>query len=406
LRFLVFPSPRAGWRRPAEIVKFFHARKDPAEADSVRLKTVRIRHFRNLAVQELEVPPEGVAIVGENAQGKTNFLESIYYLETFRSFRGARDEEALAFGEDVFRVGAALQDDRGVVELSAAFQRQGKRKKVTVNGNEPDRFADAVGRVAAVVFSPADVSVVSEGPGERRRYLDILLSLNVAGYLVALQRFRQVLAQRNASLREGRTRAEVEAWNGALIESGAAVMQKRLHWVSDYCGAFSLCHEAVSGGQRARLGYEPSVRLHGASSAEDLQQAYQEALADSAHQERRLGVTAVGPHRDELAVHAEEGEEEWLDVRRFGSGGQRRTAAFALRIVEAQTIRAARRTEPLVLLDDLFAELDAGRSERVLEYIERQESGQVILTAPKESDIRFRSGSLPRWCIRKGRLSA
>jgi DNA replication and repair protein RecF len=367
------------------------------------LSSVRIRHFRNLATQELEMPFGGVAIIGENAQGKTNFLESIYYLETFRSFRGARDEDVLTFGEDVFRVAATLCDEQGPTELAAAFQREGKRKKVTVNGREPERLADAVGRVAAVVFSPSDVSIVSEGPAERRRYLDILLSLNASGYLPALQRFRQALAQRNACLKEGRARAQVEAWNAPLIASGADVMLARSAWVSEHAASFSLCHETVSGGQRARLEYEPGVPLDGPKTGEDVRCAYADALAASASQERRLGVTVVGPHRDELSIHLQEGD-GWLDVRRYGSGGQRRTAAFALRIVEAQTIRESRGRDPLVLLDDLFAELDGGRSERVLDFIERQEPGQVILTAPRESDVRFRGASLPRWFMREGRV--
>jgi DNA replication and repair protein RecF len=366
---------------------------------------MRIRHFRNLVEQELEVPREGVAIVGENAQGKTNFLEAIYYLETFRSFRGARDEEVVAFGQDVFRVAATLEGERATTELSAAFQRRGKRKKVTVDAAEPDRLGDAVGQVAAVVFSPADVSIVSEGPGERRRFLDILLSLNVPGYLAALQRFRHVLAQRNASLKDGRPQGEIDVWTGPLVEVGSHVTSMRRAWVCEYAGAFSDCHAAIAGGQAARLEYEPSVPLADAGSETEVQDAYRGALAEATLKDRRLGATSAGPHRDELAVRIQEGD-GWLDVRRFGSGGQRRTAAFALRIVEAQTIRAARGTEPLVLLDDLFAELDEARSERVLDFIERQEPGQVILTAPKESDVRFRRGSLPRWRIREGRLFA
>jgi DNA replication and repair protein RecF len=391
------------WRRPPKAAKFSHAEKAVSLAGSVRLKSVRIRHFRNLAAQELEVPPEGVAIIGENAQGKTNFLEAVYYLETFRSFRGAHDEEVLAFGADVFRVSGTLEGEGGSTEVAAAFQRAGKRKKVTVGGAESDRLGDSVGRVAAVVFSPSDVSIVSDGPSERRRFLDILLSLNEPGYLTALQRFRHALAQRNACLKDGRSRAEVEAWNNALIAGAAEVMIGRQRWTADWQDAFSRCHEAVTAGQRARLDYEPSVDLGDARSMDDVGAAYAEGLAQSASRERRMGVTVVGPHRDELQVRIADGD-GWLDLRRFGSGGQRRTAAFALRIVEAQTIRAARGREPLVLLDDLFAELDAARSERVLDFIEQQEAGQVILTAPKESDVRFRKGSLPRWCIKDGRL--
>jgi DNA replication and repair protein RecF len=141
----------------------------------VHLSELQLRHFRNLAEQQLDLPAEGVAIVGENAQGKTNLLEAIYYLETFRSFRGTRDDRLVAFGMDVFRVVGALEGDEGAesVKVTAAFQLQGKRKKVTVDGLEPERLGDGLGRLAAVVFSPADVGLVSDGPGTRRRFLDI-----------------------------------------------------------------------------------------------------------------------------------------------------------------------------------------------------------------------------------------
>jgi DNA replication and repair protein RecF len=367
---------------------------------------MQIRNFRNLSAQELEIPPEGVAIIGENAQGKSNFLESVYYLETFRSFRSARDEEVLAFGEDVFRVAANLEGDAGrSTQLSAAYQRSGKRKKVTVDGAEPERLGDAVGKMAAVVFSPGDVAVISEGPQERRRFLDVVLSLNVPGYLGALQRFRHSLAQRNASLKEDRPRAEVQAWDGSLTAAGAEVMHARRGWVTEQSAAFSGCHEAVTGGQQAELSYQPDVPLEGAATVADMTEAYRTALDATANQERRLRVTLAGPHRDDVSVRIREGD-DWLDLRRFGSGGQRRTAALALRIVESQTIRAARGRTPLVLLDDVFAELDPTRSERVLDLLEREETGQVILTAPKEGDVRLHRDRLPRWSIRSGRIVA
>jgi DNA replication and repair protein RecF len=371
----------------------------------LRLTRLRIRHFRNLGVQDLELPPEGVALVGDNAQGKSNLLEAIYYLETFRSFRGARDDQLLAFGADVFRVEAGVEgeDDGLPSTVAAAFQKKGRRKKVTVDGAEPDRIADALGRLGAVVFSPADVAVVNEGPGERRRFLDIVLSLAEPGYLEALQRFRQVLSQRNASLKDDRPGAVVRAWDGVLVKAGARIMAARARWVEARSAAFTRYYETVSGGRPAAVRYRPNVRLDGDPSEDGAAGAYERALAESAETERRTRTTMVGPQRDEMVVSLE-GEEQTLDVRDYGSGGQRRTAALALRLVEADTIRDRGRGRPLVLLDDVFAELDAARSERVLELLDRDETGQVILTAPKESDVRLRSASLRRWRIEGGRI--
>lgn len=373
----------------------------------MRLKRLTLRHFRNLGAQDLELPPEGVAIIGNNAQGKSNLLEAIYYLETFRSFRGARDEQLLAFGEGVFRVAGALESQEEgarALQVAAAFEKKGKRKKVSVDGVEPERVSDGLGRLAAVIFSPSDVELVSGGPGERRRYLDIVLSLSDPEYLHALQEFRRVLARRNASLKDGLPAAVVMAWDQGLIRSGSVVMKTRLDWIEARCGAFREYYSAVSGGLGARMAYRSNVTLKPGATLDDVTEAFREALAGAAERERRTGTTVVGPHRDELVLRLED-EGDDLDLRDYGSGGQRRTAALALRLVEARTIREVRGQEPLILLDDVFAELDARRSERILDLMEREETGQVVLTAPKESDVRIRRDALPRWRIEAGRIS-
>lgn len=388
------------------------------------LSRLKIRHFRNLGIQDLRFPSEGAAILGENAQGKSNLLEAIYYLETFRSFRGARDDQLLAFGEDVFRVAGTLEsseapdgapsadcggsgDGESGMEVAAAFQGRGRKKKVTVGGVESERIGDALGRLAAVVFSPSDVEIVTGGPGERRRFLDIVLSLNASGYLEALQRFRQILSQRNAALREEQPPEAVRVWDDGLVRSGARVVSERGRWISEWAGAFSDYYRSVSGGAAARMEYRPDIALEEAEAAVDeatVAEAYCRALAGSAERERRQGYTVVGPHRDEVAFAVCEGG-DGLDVRDFGSGGQRRTTALALRLVEADTVRRAREQEPVILLDDVFAELDEGRGRRILELIEEEEPGQVILTAPKESDVRLRRDVLPRWRIENGKVT-
>ncbi len=378
----------------------------------MRLSGLQLRHFRNLGDQELRIPAEGVAVIGRNAQGKSNLLEAIYYLETFRSFRRVPDEQLIAFGEDSFRLVACLVGCSGDVsggqgdeiEVAAAYQRAGKRKKVSVEGVEPERLGDAVGRLSAVIFSPLDVGVVSDGPGLRRRFVDIVLSLNVPGYLDALQRFRHTLAQRNASLRKESPPDVVRAWDGVLVESGSRVMLERLSWAERWAEAFTRYYQTVSGEEAAHLSYDPAFAIDRADLGR-VEELYRQALDESARREARVHATVVGPHRDDLRISLAE-EDEHRDLREFGSGGQRRTAALALRLVEAATIRAARGFEPLLLLDDTFAELDEGRSERVLALIEQEEPGQVILTAPKESDVKVRRDALPRWTIDAGCIQA
>jgi DNA replication and repair protein RecF len=397
-----------GWSEALCIVSFNHAPKESTDSVRVRLKGLSLRGFRNLEQHDLEIPREGAALVGNNAQGKSSFLEAIYYLETFRSFRGARDDQLVAFDQDVFRVSGTVESGAevgGINTITAAFAREGKRKKVTIDGEEPQRLGDAIGRLAAVIFSPADIELVSGGPSERRRFLDIVLSLNEPGYLTALQEYRQVLSRRNAALKAHQPRAAVIAWNAGLVRSGARVIAARLAWVEESRPSFGACYAAISGEGSASMTYRSSVALDGACSEEEIEVAFRRALDESAERESRNATTVVGPHRDEVRLRLS-GSGNGLDLRAYGSGGQRRTAALSLRLVEAHTIRTRRDTEPLMLLDDVFAELDAGRSERVLELMDSADVGQVVLTAPKESDVRVRKDVLPRWRIEAGRIES
>lgn len=370
----------------------------------MRLQSLSLQNFRNLAAQRLEIPPEGVAIIGPNAQGKTNLLEAIYYLETLRSFRGAPDQQLVQFGTDHFRVAAELADVEPphASEVAAAFDKAQKRKRVHLDGVAVDRVGDGLGHLAAVVFAPADVELINAGPVERRRHLDVLLSLNHPGYLGSAQRFRHALAQRNAALRGGASNGVVDAWNLPLVQHGAELIEARDAWVTRWSERFSALYVLISGGERASMAYRPQV---GRASGEPWEEAFHRQMLAAHERDRRMGNTGTGPHRDDLrfALETDGGN---AAVRDFGSGGQRRTAALALRLVEAETIRAARGRDPVVLLDDVFAELDGARSERVLELLDRDWTGQVILTAPKESDVRLRQGSLPRWSVDRGVIRA
>lgn len=374
----------------------------------MRLTALALRHFRNLGVQDLELPAEGVALIGDNAQGKSNFLEAIYYLETFRSFRGARDEQLVGFGQDVFRVvgrGTCGEGQGGEIEVAAAFERRGKRKKVSVDGREAERLGDGLGRLSAVIFSPADIELVSGGPKDRRRFLDIVLSLSEPGYLSALQDYRRVLASRNASLKDGHPASVVTAWDDGLTAAGAQVIQARRDWLEGGAASFAGYYAAVSDGAKATMTYRSSIDLSDTSGAGDVRLAFREALVHTTDRDRRFGTTSVGPHRDDVRLRVD-GPRDGLDLRDYGSGGQRRTAALALRLLEARTIRERRGSSPLILLDDVFAELDEGRSERVLQLMDAEETGQVLLTAPRESDVRLRRDTLDRWRISAGVISS
>jgi DNA replication and repair protein RecF len=379
-------------------------------------RELRLRDFRNFVELELELPPEGVALIGNNGEGKTNLVEALYYLEIFRSFRGAPDDQLVRRGAEAFHLrgrfgvtvspagAAAPADSTATHELTAAYERRSHRKRVTVDGAEPPRISDALGTFGAVVFSPSDMGIVTGSPGERRRFLDIVLSLNAPGYLNALQRYRQVLKQRNTLLRDGAAPPLLAAWDEGLVEWGSRIIAARWDWVAARGPGFTRRYATIAGGTTGRMIYQPSVPLPPGgeqASSEEIGDAFRAELARFGRRERDRALTLAGPHRDELRFVMGEND---VDLRDFGSGGQQRTAAIALRMVEAETVREARGQEPITLLDDIFAELDPDRSRRILELLEAEERGQVILTAPKASDLELRRGALPHWRLEGGRI--
>jgi len=365
----------------------------------VHLAELRLRDFRNFTEQRISLPPGGVAIIGDNGQGKSNLLEAIYYLEVFRSFRGAPDDQLVRFGTDVFRLDAWLEGEAGQVGIGVGYDRRG-RKKVTLDGLEADRLSDQVGRTGAVIFSPADLEIVSGPPGARRRFLDIVLSLSAPGYLGALQRYRQTLSQRNALLRRGASAIAVSAWDAGLVREGARLLMARQEWVRERASGFADNYAQVAGGESGEMRYRSAIPLEEGVEEASVCAAFTEALAERREAEARRQTTVVGPHRDDLALSF-----EGRELRAYGSGGQRRTAAIALRMVEAETVRERRGMEPIFLLDDVFAELDPRRAERILAWVDTESRGQVIVTAPKPTDVGLRGDSLPRFRITAGVVS-
>jgi DNA replication and repair protein RecF len=378
-------------------------------------RKLRLRDYRNFETLDLELPAAGVAVIGDNGSGKTNLLESIYYLEIFRSFRGSGDEQLVRAGAVAFHIRGWFEDGMTgrSVEVTAAYEPGSRTKRVTVDGVEPDRIGDAIGHARAVIFSPSDLSLVTGSPAERRRFLDIVLSVNVPGYLGALQTYRQTLKQRNAMLRDGAAPELIEAFDPAFIESGARIVHERARWIDRHADGFSRRYASIGDGAGASIAYRPGLRIdHDAAlDPERSRETIAAEIERVAQRERDRGMSVIGPHRDDISiVKSMDGHD--VGLRDLGSGGQMRTAAVALRLIEAESARLANGSEPIVLLDDVFAELDAGRSVRLLETLEAEGHGQVILTAPKDSDVKLGAvqgaesiARLPRLGIRAGRIT-
>jgi DNA replication and repair protein RecF len=348
----------------------------------IKLNRIAIRDFRNLERVDVELPPEGAVLVGDNGHGKTNFLEAIYYLQIMRSIRDARDQDLTRFDTTGFHIAAHAHTPEGR-DISVGFDKNAKRKKVMHDGTEIRRLSDALGALPSVMFSPRDLELVSGSPTERRRYLDLVLALTDRKYLHALQKYRANLARRNAALKNATRRGsadneqQVAVWEPALAEHGSVLIEARARWVRESAADFSNLVQRMGEKGKSAMRYVSPF-----AESEARQDVLLAAFEEKRALDLRRGITHVGPHRDDLELTL-----DGRDLRLFGSAGQQRSAAIALRLLEAATLRDHSGAEPLLLLDDPFAELDIRRAARILIMLEERGLGQTILVVPREADI-------------------
>ena len=352
----------------------------------MRLRNLIARGYRNLADLERETPPRGVVLLGANAQGKTNLLEAIYYPVLFRSFRGAPDQQ-VSGGSLGFHVEAQLEGSSG---QAVAVTYQARKKRITVDGEEIGRLADAAGTWLAVAFLPSDLGLASGPAAVRRQYLDRLLSLASKRYLLALSRYRGALAQRNSALRQGRSDL-AQAFDGPLSAAGAELIRARVEFAKWAEPQFTAEFDCLGERGTARLEYRCRSELA-------QQEAWSELLAASLADDRARGMTTVGPHRDDLILEIGN-----RGLRDYGSTGQQRSAAVALKLIEITALREARGTEPGLLLDDVFAELDRDRQIRLARRLMGPEDRQVFVTSPRADELPPNL-ELPVWMVENGRI--
>jgi DNA replication and repair protein RecF len=356
----------------------------------VRLERLVARGFRNLADLDTELPEAGAALLGRNGQGKTNLLEAIYYPVLFRSVRGATDQDIIAFGGPGFHIEVHLSEDAERHCVAATCQAPGRRKRILLDGEEVPRVTDGVGAWVAVAFLPSDVALASGPAVERRQFLDRMLALADRRYLRALSRFRAALAQRNSALRQHRPDV-ARAFDGPLGTAGAEVMRMRLEWAGVAEAQFAEEFEALGERSAVRLSYRGRPELADA-------EAWASALAEARGRDQARGMTTVGPHRDDVVL-----EIDGRPLRGFGSTGQQRSAAIALKLIEIATLRRTRGLEPALLLDDVFAELDGERQTRLARRLLAPGLRQVFVTAPRRDELP-ESLELPIWQVEEGRL--
>ena len=355
----------------------------------MHLANLRLRDFRNYARLDAEFQPGFHLLLGGNAQGKTNVLEAIYLLATLRSFRGVGSAQMVRHEQkSYFAGGTAVGQGEHEIKLYWSL----RERKLTLDGQPVRKLAEFFGVLRAVVFCTEDLLLI-KGPGRiRRRFLDLLLAQTHATYLPILQRYTQALRARNALLkRSALDEAALESFSVELVELGNQIIQLRRELAPRLSPLARLAYRRISdAAEDLRIEYQPNVK-------KDLTVE----LAQSRSRERTFRSTLIGPHRDEVQLLLND-----RPAAQFGSEGQKRTLAVALKIAQAEYLTGLHGSPPILLIDDVMGELDLRRRSAFLPLLTqtRQAHGQVFMTCTEENWPRELGNDLQRWEVMSGTL--
>jgi DNA replication and repair protein RecF len=328
-----------------------------------------LRDFRTYAAAEMQLGPGLTVVSGRNGVGKTNLLEAIYFACTGRSCRTANERECVRFGAQLARLELRCEDGVQQHELSVGFQ-PGEPKRLRVDGAPVERLTESASRPLVSVFLPDRLELVTGAPALRRSHLDQVVAALRPARAASRLAYAAALGQRNAlvaAIRAGRARrGSMPAWDAELARHGIALMSDRAAVVEELRPRFAQ-HAAGLG-----LSGEPDV-LYRPRSKATTAEALASELAERLESDIERGFTGHGPHRDELVLQRDDRE-----LRAYGSRGQQRLGLLALLLAERETLTASRGATPLMLLDDVMSELDAGRRARLVEML--REGGQSVIT--------------------------
>ena len=362
----------------------------------MHLKSIHIYRFRNYTEQQIEFSPETNLITGDNGQGKTNLLEAIHYCCLGHSPRTRKDKDLIRWeAEDfILRIEGVSRDGR-LHTQSVLFKADGT-KEIRKQGEASKRLSDLIGSFSVVFFSPSDLDLVNGSPGSRRKFLDALMCQHSPEYLITLRNYQRTLKQRNVVLKEEAkyTLDVLEALNEQLLEYGAEIIFKRLKFL-ERLGPLSHEFYARSGGKGSlSITYEGEGEYPFREKEAIKAVFYKKMLKVQAY-EKVVKTSLIGPHKDNLLILLS--DKKAVD---FGSQGQKRLIALSLKLASAKSLETKFQEPPILLLDDVFAELDEARRSEVSSMM--TESGQVFLATPREEDIPFSFQQVVR--IKEGEL--
>lgn len=328
------------------------------------IKSLELSDFRNYESLCIHFDRGVNILFGDNAQGKTNILEAIYVSATTKSHKSSKDKDIINFEKEEAHIRTYLEKDEIETRVDMHL-RKSKTKGIAIDGVKIKKAAELLGLLNVVFFSPEDLSIIKNGPAERRRFIDMELCQLDNFYLYNLNNYNKIVNQRNKLLRDlyynPTLKDTLTIWDSQLLSYGSKIIERRIQFIEQINGIIKEIHSNLSGGKETlRIEYEPNITID----------AYEKELTYSQDKDIKLKQTTVGPHRDDISFMVKKaGEEKEIDIRKYGSQGQQRTAALSLKLSEIELVRKVTKDTPVLLLDDVLSELDSNRQNYLLNSI-------------------------------------
>ena len=322
------------------------------------IKSIELTNFRNYESLSLEFDKGTNILYGDNAQGKTNVLEAIYLSSITKSHKGSKDQDIIKFGEIESHLRTFIEKDGDTYKVDMHLRKSGS-KVIAVNGQKLKKAAGLLGLLSVVFFSPEDLSIIKNGPSERRRFIDMELCQLDSFYLYNLNNYNKIVNQRNKLLKDIYTnyslRDTLDIWDSQLISYGSKIIERRIAFINQLNEIIYDIHKKLSGGKEELvIKYEPDVSIDDFERLMNLNQ----------ERDIKLKQTTTGPHRDDFSFIV-----NGIDIRKYGSQGQQRTAALSLKLAEIELVKKISKDTPVLLLDDVLSELDSNRQNYLLNSI-------------------------------------
>ncbi len=356
------------------------------------IHSLQLSNFRNYEMLSVEFSKGVNLLFGDNAQGKTNILEAIMVAATTKSFRGSKEREMIRLGLEEAHICARMERDT-IPHRIDMHLKANQKKGAAIDGVPVKRGADLFGLLHAISFSPNDLSMMKNGPVERRRFLDMELCQMDKLYCSSLANYNKIIQQRNNLLkqldRDAHLAGTIEVWDDQLVRYGTYIIQARQSFVEELLPIVQEKHRVLSGDtEMLHMVYEPNCE------AERLK----EQLGRCLQQDIFRKATSVGPHRDDLSLYIDE-----KNVRLYGSQGQQRTVALALKLAEIELVKRRLRDTPVLLLDDVLSELDRNRQEHLLNELKDVQT--IVTCTGMEEFVEHRSSEDKIFFVKNGTVT-